>query len=108
MKVNWSERAALELAETAAYVALEFGRQASVDMCNSIHEAVDNIARFPMIGKTSFSDDKNGIEFRELACRLSSVVYAIYSDEVYIVSIWSNRQDRNRLYKDLRQISKTM
>ena len=108
MKVNWSERAALELAETAAYVAREFGRQTAVNMRNSIHEAVDDIVRFPMIGKTSFTDDENGLEFRELACRLSSVVYVIYNDEIYIVSFWNNRQDRNRLYKDLLQISKTM
>lgn len=108
MMVNWSERAALELADTAAYVTREFGRQAAVDMRNSIHEAVDDIAQFPMIGKACFSDDENGVEFRELACRLSSVIYAIYNDEIYVVSIWNNRQNRNRLYKDLRQISKTM
>lgn len=108
MKVNWSERATLELAETVAYVVREFGRQTAVNMRNSIHEAVENIAQFPMIGKTSFTDDENGLEFRELACRLSSVIYVIYNDEIYIVSIWNNRQDRNRLYKDMLQISKTM
>ena len=36
MKVNWSERAATEFAETAAYVAREFGGQAAVKMRNAI------------------------------------------------------------------------
>ena len=43
MKVNWSERAATEFAETAAYVAREFGGQATVKMRNAINEAVASI-----------------------------------------------------------------
>ena len=43
MKVNWSERAATEFAETAAYAAREFGGQAAVKMRNAINEAVASI-----------------------------------------------------------------
>ena len=108
MKVRWSERAATEYAETAAYVAREFGRQAAVKMWNGINEAVANISQFPNIGKSSFADEETGVEFRELPCRLNSVVYSIYKDEIYIVSIWSNWQDRARLYSDLKKEAKDM
>ena len=108
MKVRWSERAAAEFAETAAYVAREFGGQAAVKMRNVINEAVVSISQFPNIGKNSFADEETGVEFRELPCRLSSVVYSIYKNEIYIVSIWSNRQDRAKLYSALREEAKGM
>lgn len=108
MKVRWPERAATEFAETAAYVAREFGRPAAVKMRNVINEAVDSISQFPNIGKSSFTNEETGTEFRELPCRLSSVVYSIYNDEIYIVSIWSNRQDRAKLYSALRKEAKSM
>lgn len=108
MKVRWSERAAAEFAETAAYVAREFGGQAAVKMRNVINEAVVSISQFPNIGKSSFTDEETGIEFRELPCKLNSVVYSIYNDEIYIVSIWSNRQDRTKLYSALKEESKNM
>ena len=48
------------------------------------------------------------MEFRELVCQLNSIVYVIYHDEIYIVSIWSNRQDRGKLYSALRQMAKML
>ena len=103
MNVRWSNRAATEFAATAAYVASEFGQRAAKKMRNSIDKAVDNISHFPMIGVVSFTDEETGIEFRELQCRLNSVVYTIYNNEVYIVSIWSNRQNRDTLYASLQE-----
>ena len=108
MNVRWSERAAIEFADTAAYVALEFGGQAAVKMRDTINEAVVSISQFPYIGKSSFTDEETGVEFRELPCRLNSVVYSIYNDGIYIVSIWSNRQDRNKLYSTLKEAAKSM
>ena len=108
MKVRWSERAAAEFAETAAYVAREFGGQTAIKMRNGINEAVVSISQFPNIGKSSFTDEETGAEFRELPCRLSSVVYSIYKDEIYIVSIWSNRQDRAKLFSVLKEEAKGM
>lgn len=108
MNVRWSEHAAVEFAETAAYVAREFGSQAAVKMRDDINEAVVRISQFPNIGKLSFTDEKTGVEFRELACRLNNVVYSIYKDEIYIVSIWSNRQNRAKLYSTLRADAKGM
>lgn len=80
MKVRWSERAAAEFVETAAYVAREFGGQAAIKMRNGINEAVASISQFPNNGKTSFTDEETCTEFREFSCRLSSVVYSIYKD----------------------------
>ena len=105
MNVRWSERALVEFADTAVYVAREFGRQAAQKMCDNINEAVANIARFPHIGKVSFSDEETSVEFHELTVRLCSVIYAIHEEEVYIVSVWSNRQDRTRLYAELKEQS---
>ena len=82
MNVRWSNRAATEFAATAAYVASEFGQRAAQKMRNSIDKAVENISHFPRIGVASFTDEETGIEFRELHCRLNSVVYTIYNDEV--------------------------
>ena len=106
MRVKWSPRAAAEFAATAAYVAREFGEQAARKMQAEINEGVANVERFPMIGKESFSDEKTGIVFRELTVRLNSIMYAIHNEEIYIVSIWSNRRDRSRLYATLKNDAK--
>ena len=108
MRVRWSNRAATEFAATAAYVASEFGQRAALKMRDTIDMAVDNISHFPKIGVVSFTDEETGIEFRELQCRLNSVVYTIYNDEVYIVSIWCNRQSRDYLYASLLEDAKNM
>lgn len=108
MKVRWSNRAATEFAATAAYVASEFGQRAAQKMRNSIDKAVENISHFPKIGVASFTDEETGIEFRELQCRLNSVVYTIYNDEVYVVSVWCNRQSRDYLYASLLEDAKNM
>ena len=108
MKIRWSERAATEFAATAAYVATNFGQTAAKKMRNRINEAVRDLSQFPKMGVASFTDEETGIEFRELQCRLNSVVYAIYNDEIYIVSIWSNRQNRDSLYSSLRGDAKEM
>ncbi|GEM_PF-2604581 len=108
MNVRWSNRAATEFAATAAYVAAEFGQVAAQKMRNTINKAVDNISHFPYIGVASFTDEETGIEFRELQCRLNSVVYAVYDDVIYIVSIWSNRQNRENLYSALSEDAKSM
>lgn len=105
MNVRWSERALVEFADTAAYVAREFGQQAAQKMRDNINEAIASIAQFPHIGKVSFSDEKTSAEFHEFAVKLSSVIYVIYEEEIYIVSIWNNRQDRTRLYAELKEQS---
>jgi len=56
MNVIWSEWALAEFADTASYVATEFGRQAATKKRERINEAVLSIARFPQIGKVSFSE----------------------------------------------------
>jgi len=103
MRVKWSAKAAAEFVATAEYVAREFGEQAARKMHSEINEGVADIESFPMIGKESFTDEKTGIVFRELIIRLNSIVYAIHNEEIYIVSIWSNRRDRNRLYATLKK-----
>lgn len=108
MNVRWSNRAATEFAATAAYVASEFGQRAAQKMRNSIDKAVENISHFSKIGVASFTDEETGIEFRKLQCHLNSVVYAIYNNEVYIVSIWCNRQNRENLYSSLQKDAKNM
>lgn len=40
MKVRWSEQAAMELADTAAYVACNFGKRPAVRLRDTIHDAV--------------------------------------------------------------------
>ena len=107
MNVRWSNRAATEFAATAAYVASEFGQSAAQKMRNTIDKAVESISHFPRIGVASFTDEETSIEFRELQCHLNSVIYAIYNNEVYIVSIWCNRQSRENLYSSLQEDAKT-
>ena len=106
MNVSWSEQALAEFADTAAYVAKEFGRQTAQKMRASINEAVLSIMQFPQIGKVCFSDEELSIDFRELVVNLSSVIYVIHEEEIYIVSIWSNRRDRSKLYTILKNDAK--
>ena len=102
MNVSWSERALAEFADAAVYVAREFGQQTALKMRASINEAILSIMQFPQIGKVCFSDEELSIDFRELVVKLSSVIYVIHEEEIYIVSIWSNRRDRSNLYSMLK------
>lgn len=77
-------------------------------MRNRIDKAAKDVSQFPMIGVSSFIDEETGIEFRELQCRINSVVYTIYKEEIYVVSIWTNRQNRNSLYSALREDAQRM
>lgn len=106
MNVKWSERALTEFTATAVYIAREFGQRTAQKVSDEINNAVTNISNFPEIGAVSFSDDETGVEFRELQSFHNSVVYAIYSNSIYIVSIWNNRQNRDSLYLALRQEAK--
>ena len=106
MNVSWSERALAEFADAAVYVAKEFGQQTALKMRASINEAILSIMQFPQIGKVCFSDEELSIDFRELVVKLSSVIYVIHEEEIYIVSIWSNRRDRSNLYTMLKNDAK--
>ena len=106
MNVSWSERALAEFADAAVYVAREFGQQSALKMRASINEAILSIMQFPQIGKVCFSDEELSIDFRELVVKLSSVIYVIHEEEIYIVSIWSNRRDRSNLYSMLKNDAK--
>ena len=106
MNVSWSERALAEFADAAVYVAREFGQQTALKMRASINEAILSIMQFPQIGKVCFSDEELSIDFRELMVKLSSVIYVIHEEEIYIVSIWSNRRDRSNLYSMLKNDAK--
>jgi len=106
MNVSWSERALAEFADAAVYVAREFGQQTALKMRASINEAILSIMQFPQIGKVCFSDEELSIDFRELVVKLSSVIYVIHEEEIYIVSIWSNRRDRSNLYSMLKNDAK--
>ena len=106
MNVSWSERALAEFADAAVYVAREFGQQTALKMRASINEAILSIMQFPQIGKVCFSDEELSIDFRELVVKLSSVIYVIHEEEIYIVSIWSNRRDRSNLYTMLKNDAK--
>ena len=106
MNVSWSERALAEFADAAVYVAKEFGQQTALKMRASINEAILSIMQFPQIGKVCFSDEELSIDFRELVVKLSSVIYVIHEEDIYIVSIWSNRRDRSNLYTMLKNDAK--
>ena len=107
MMVRWSKRALSEFSATVSYVTREFGKMAAIKMIEGVENAVSCIEQFPNVGVASFIDEETGIEFREFHCRLNSVVYAVHCDEVYIVSIWNNRQDRSKLYTSLRNDTRT-
>ena len=97
MNVSWSERALAEFADAAVYVAREFGQQTALKMRASINEAILSIMQFPQIGKVCFSDEELSIDFRELVVKLSSVIYVIHEEEIYIVT-----EDRH--YDVLREV----
>jgi plasmid stabilization system protein ParE len=102
MNVRWSEQALAEFTDIAAYVANDFGKQAAIKMRDSVNDAILTIIQFPQIGKVCFTDGEISVEFRELVVKLSSVIYVIHEEEIYIVSIWNNRQDRKKLYAELK------
>lgn len=105
MKVKWSENAGKEFASLVAYVAHEFGNKVALKLRDEIFSCVKRISEFPQLGMSSFVDEMTNVEFRELKAGLNSVVYSIYNNEIYVVSIWCNRQDRSKLYSSLRQMA---
>ncbi|MBR5984214.1 MAG: type II toxin-antitoxin system RelE/ParE family toxin [Bacteroidales bacterium] len=98
MDIRWSEKAATEFADTISYVSQEFGQHTAQKIRNSIVNSIGIISQFPNAGKVSFIDEKKNVEFHELPSKFNSIIYSIYNDNIYIVSIWSNRRNRAKLY----------
>lgn len=101
MKINWSEPSRDDVRELVSYVTAEFGRRKGTEVYRDIRTSAEQLRDFPMSGKRFVEDTEIGIVYRSLTCRLYRIIYYIEEESINIVTVWQNRQDLNRLMKDL-------
>lgn len=98
MRVEWTTRAQDDLAEVLRYIVEKFGLDTAVRVNGEILEDVDNLSRFPRLGRTIFIEPNSGLEYRSLSLKQSSAIYIIEDDVVKILLIWNNRRDIKKLH----------
>ena len=79
------------------YIVDKFGLITAVRVNGEILEDVDKLSRFPLLGRTIFTEPKSGLEYRSLSLKKSSVIYIIEGDIVKVVMLWNNRRDTKQL-----------
>jgi addiction module RelE/StbE family toxin len=83
VKLLWTERAIRHLGAFYAYIA-EDSPQASDTMLDRLLEAVENLARFPQLGRTGRVEDTRELILPNV--RLI-VTYRIHQDQIQILAV---------------------
>lgn len=97
MQVEWATRAQNDLAEVLRYIVDKFGMNTAVRVNGEILEDVNNLSRFPLLGRTIFTEPNSGLDYRSLSLKKSSAIYIIEGDVVKVVMLWNNRRDTKQL-----------
>lgn len=97
MQVEWTTQAQNDLAEVLRYIVDKFGLNTAVRVNGEILEDVDNLSRFPLLGRTIFTESNSGLEYRSLSLKKSSAIYIIEGDIVKVVMLWNNSRDTKQL-----------
>lgn len=98
MRAEWTTRAQDDLAEVLRYVVEKFGLNTAVRVNSEILEYVDNLSRFPLLGRAIFTEPNSGLEYRSLSLKQSSAIYIIEDDAVKVILLWNNRRDIKKLH----------
>lgn len=97
MRVEWTTRAQDDLSEVLRYIMEKFGLNTAVRINSEIHEDVENLSRFPLLGREIFTEPNSGLEYRSLSLKQSSAIYIIEDDVVKIILLWNNRREIEKL-----------
>lgn len=92
MTVIWHPEATLSAAQTAEYIRLRDGENASESFIEAIDEAVATIKAFPESSPEERLFRKNPLHFRSVPIqKVSKIIYLIEDDTIYVVDFWDIR-----------------
>ena len=101
MQINWSEQSRDDLREIISYVGNSFGQRKAREVFDEIHNTVELLKDFPMLGKSFVKDEELQIEYRTLPSKLNQLIYYVENETINIIAVWQNRRDINHLKKKL-------
>ena len=103
MRIEWSEDSREDLRVILSYVGSSFGGKKAEEVLFEIHDTVNLLTDFPMMGKEFVKDPVTGAPYHTLPSKLHQIVYNIEDETINIVAVWSNRRDIRRLKRRLRR-----
>ena len=103
MRIEWSEDSRKDLREILSYVGSSFGGRKAEEVLFEIHDTVNLLTDFPMMGKEFVKDPVTGVSCHTLPFKLHQIVYCIEDETINIVAVWGNRRDIRRLKRRLRR-----
>ena len=103
MRIEWSEDSRKDLREILSYVGSSFGGRIAEEVLFEIHDTVNLLTDFPMMGKMFVKDRQIGVTYHTVPSKLHQIVYSIEDETINIVAVWNNRRDIRRLKKRLRR-----
>lgn len=96
-EIVWLAEARQALEAELEYVCAEFGYQVLAQVYASLTERIAQLRQFPRIGVRYKDLDYRGYEIRMLHVKKISIVYSIVGTTVWILYVWNNQQNPDRL-----------
>lgn len=94
---EWLPEAREDFAAELEYVYSEFGAKAAENVYMKVLDSVDNLKRFPHIGKLFSNMVYHGHEVRALSIRQTSLLYCFWEEKLLIIALWNNRRDEQNI-----------
>lgn len=94
---EWLPGAREDFSAELEYVFNEFGARSAEEVYLKVKESIDNLCRFPHLGKRFFDIVYHGQEVRSLSMKQTSVIYCQRGEAILIIALWNNRRDDKNL-----------
>ena len=103
MRINWEDQSLNDLREILEYVDSLHGIKRAEAVFSEIHDTVNLLLAFPLMGKKFVDDPVTGASYHTIPSKLQQIVYYIEDETMNVVAVWSNRRDIRRLKRRLRR-----
>ena len=94
---EWLPEAREDFATELEYIYSEFGAKAAENVYMKVLDSVDNLKRFPHIGKHFSNMVYHGHEVRALSMRQTSLLYCFWEEKLLIIALWNNRRNNKNM-----------
>lgn len=101
MRIEWSEDSRNDLREIIDYVVSSFSDKKAEAVFAKIHESVNLLLVFSLLGREFVKDSESGIVYHTIPSKLHQIVYFVDGETIKIVAVWNNRRDIRRLKRRL-------
>lgn len=94
---EWLPEAREDLTSELEYVYSEFGAKAAEEVYLKLLDCMDNLRRYPHLGKHFADMFCHGHEVRALSLRQTSIIYCICEESLLVIAVWNNRRDDTKI-----------